>query len=164
MLFALSRTLNPIAFEVRRHFDIFPWRFRRTNLAAVVGTVSLRCATIVDLKKRFDFEAASASTGRTMRVFFVLTIRPFTNYQEQQQSCDQNAFRCPKNSRVVHDTTISLLALGAEVAAAAGDHDSLDRRFADDAGLALTAVHAMLELEESFFAVGVDVIGDGGPA
>ena len=56
------------------------------------------------------------------------------------------------------------LALGAVVAAAAGDHDSLDRRLADQARLAFAAVDAMLELEESFFAVGVDIVGDGGSA
>src|SRR5579864_4999950 len=56
------------------------------------------------------------------------------------------------------------LALGAVVAAAAGDHDALNQRFADQTRFAFAAVDAMLELEESFFALGVDVVGNGGAA
>jgi hypothetical protein len=51
-----------------------------------------------------------------------------------------------------------LLAFRAVVAAAAGDDDSLDGSFANQAGLAFAAVDAMLELEESLFAIGVDVV------
>ena len=47
------------------------------------------------------------------------------------------------------------------MAAAAGDHNAFDRRFADEAGLTFTAIDAVLELEETFFAVGVDVVGNG---
>jgi hypothetical protein len=50
------------------------------------------------------------------------------------------------------------------MAAAAGDYDPFDGRFADQAGLGLAAVDPMLELEESFFAIGVNVVGDGGTA
>jgi hypothetical protein len=50
------------------------------------------------------------------------------------------------------------------VAAAAGDDDAFDGSFADQAGLGFAAVDAVLELKESFFAVGVDVIGNGGAA
>ena len=50
------------------------------------------------------------------------------------------------------------------MAATAGDDDSLDRSLADEAGLAFAAVDAVLELEESFFAVGIHVVGDGGAA
>src|SRR5580692_104987 len=64
----------------------------------------------------------------------------------------------------VSNRRILLLALGAVVAAAAGDHDSFDRRFADEAGLAFAAVDAVPELEESFFAIGVHVVGNGGAA
>jgi hypothetical protein len=67
-----------------------------------------------------------------------------------RQLLDDNAFTVAS----------SLLTLGAVVAAAAGDYDSLDWRFADDAGFGLAAVDAVLELEESFFAVGVYIIGD----
>jgi hypothetical protein len=44
------------------------------------------------------------------------------------------------------------------VAAATGDHDAFDGSFADEAGLAFSAVDAMLQLEESFVAVSIDVI------
>ena len=54
-----------------------------------------------------------------------------------------------------------MLAMGAEVGAAAGDHDFPDGSFADEAGLAGALVDAMLELEESANSVGVDVVGDG---
>src|SRR5438445_8215811 len=53
------------------------------------------------------------------------------------------------------------LALGAVVAAAAGDDDSFDGRLADETGLGLAAVHPVLELEESFFAIGVHIVRDG---
>jgi hypothetical protein len=54
----------------------------------------------------------------------------------------------------------SLLALRAVVAAAAGDYDAFDGSFADEAGFPFASVDAVLELEESFFAVGIDVVGD----
>jgi hypothetical protein len=50
------------------------------------------------------------------------------------------------------------------VAAAASDHDSLNRRFANQARLLFPAVDAMLKLEKSLFAVGTYVVGDGGAA
>ena len=46
------------------------------------------------------------------------------------------------------------------MAAAARDHYSLDRSLTDEARLAFASVNPMLELEESFFAIGVHVIGD----
>ncbi len=66
--------------------------------------------------------------------------------------------------RPPQDDQTSLLALGAVVAAAAGDDDPFDGGFAGQTGVAFAAVDAMLELEESFVAVGVDVVGDGGAA
>src|SRR5579862_3307739 len=54
-----------------------------------------------------------------------------------------------------------LLALWAVVTAAAGDDDALDGSFADQAPFPFAAVDAMLELEESFFAIRVDVVGNG---
>src|ERR1700683_5355161 len=56
------------------------------------------------------------------------------------------------------------LALGAVVAAAAGDYDAFNGRLADQARLIFAAVDAVLELEESFFAIGVYVVGHGGTA
>jgi hypothetical protein len=44
------------------------------------------------------------------------------------------------------------------VAAASGDDDAFDGRLANQAGLALAAVDAVLQLEEPFFAVGVNVV------
>src|SRR5271168_31472 len=58
----------------------------------------------------------------------------------------------------------SFLAVGAVVAAAAGDHDAFDGRLADQAGFAFAAVDAVLQLEEAFFAVSIDVVRDGGSA
>src|ERR1017187_2888008 len=56
------------------------------------------------------------------------------------------------------------LALWAVVAAGGGAHAAFDGSLADQAGLGFTSVDAMLELEESFFAVGIDIIGNGGTA
>ena len=47
----------------------------------------------------------------------------------------------------------SLLALGAVVAAAAGDDDAFNGSFADEAGFSFATVDAMFELEEAFLAV-----------
>src|SRR5579864_985859 len=71
-----------------------------------------------------------------------------------------------RRSALLHQRTTfdSLLAVGAVVAAAPGDHDALDRRLADEAGLAFAAINAVLELEEACFAVGVDVVGDRRPS
>ena len=56
------------------------------------------------------------------------------------------------------------LALGAVVAAAAGNHDAPNCSLADEAGLGFAAVNAVLELKESFFAVCIDIVRDGGAA
>jgi hypothetical protein len=40
------------------------------------------------------------------------------------------------------------------MAATVGDHDALDGCLADQTGLGLSAIDAMLKLEESFFAAG----------
>jgi hypothetical protein len=40
------------------------------------------------------------------------------------------------------------------MAATVGDHDALDGCLADQTGLGLSAIDAMLQLEESFFAAG----------
>ena len=53
---------------------------------------------------------------------------------------------------------VLFLAPRAVVAAASGDYDALDGRLADEAWLAFAAVDAMSQLEEAFFAVGVDVV------
>jgi len=50
------------------------------------------------------------------------------------------------------------------VAAAAGDDYAFDRGFASQTGFGFAAVDAVLELEEARFAVGVDVVGNGGTA
>jgi hypothetical protein len=47
------------------------------------------------------------------------------------------------------------------VAAAAANHDTFDWSFAHQAGLVFTGVDAVLELKKSFFAFGIDVVGDG---
>ena len=46
--------------------------------------------------------------------------------------------------------------------APAGNHHPLDSRFADQAWFAFAAIHAVLELEESFLAIGVHVVGNRG--
>ena len=55
-------------------------------------------------------------------------------------------------------------ALRAVVAAAASDHDALDRSLAHEARFAFAAIDAVLKLEKSCFALGIDVVGDGGAA
>src|SRR5450432_1338505 len=50
------------------------------------------------------------------------------------------------------------------MAAAPGDDDPLDRRLAHAAGLALAPVNPVLELEETFFAIGIHVVGNAGAA
>jgi hypothetical protein len=56
------------------------------------------------------------------------------------------------------------LALRTIVAAPSGDHDALNGRLADETGLAFAAVDAVLQLKEACFAVGVNVVRDGGAA
>src|SRR5580658_1029886 len=50
------------------------------------------------------------------------------------------------------------------MAAAPAEHNPPDRRPAYQARLCFTSVNAVLELEESFFSIGIDVIGDRRPA
>lgn len=50
------------------------------------------------------------------------------------------------------------------MAAAATDDDSLDGGFAGSAGLAGKGVDTVVELEETGYAFGIDVIGDRGAA
>ena len=45
------------------------------------------------------------------------------------------------------------------MATAAGDYNSLYRSLANQAGFAFASVNAVLQLEKSFFAVGVHVVG-----
>jgi hypothetical protein len=52
----------------------------------------------------------------------------------------------------------SLLAHRAIVATTSGNHDALDGGLADQAGLTFAAVDAVLQLEEAFFTVGVNVV------
>jgi hypothetical protein len=56
------------------------------------------------------------------------------------------------------------LAFGAEVGSAAGDDDTPNWRFAAAAGFAGSQVDAVLELEESTFAIGAHIVGDRGAA
>jgi hypothetical protein len=44
------------------------------------------------------------------------------------------------------------------MAAAPGNYDAPNRSFADAAGLAFASVNPMLQLEESFFSIGIHVI------
>ena len=46
------------------------------------------------------------------------------------------------------------------MAAAARDHDSLDRRLANQARFAFAAVDPVLQLKEPFFAIGIHVVGN----
>ena len=46
------------------------------------------------------------------------------------------------------------------MAAAAVDYNSLDGSLADHAGLAFAPVNAVLQLEKSFFAVGINIVAD----
>lgn len=57
-------------------------------------------------------------------------------------------------------STKLLLALRAIVRPPTSDDDFLDRRFAGQAGLAVAAIGAVLNLEESGFAIRVNVIGN----
>ncbi|MCU1248710.1 MAG: hypothetical protein JWQ49_1739 [Edaphobacter sp.] len=56
------------------------------------------------------------------------------------------------------------LAGGAVVGAAAADHDSLDGRGTDAAGLAGAGVDVMAELEEAGDSICVHIVGDRGAA
>src|SRR5271155_3640792 len=47
--------------------------------------------------------------------------------------------------------------------AAAGEYNAADRGSTCEAGRALAAIDAMLELEESFVAVGIDIVGNRRP-
>jgi len=57
-----------------------------------------------------------------------------------------------------------LLAAWTVMAAAPRDHDALDTSLADQARFALAAVNSVLQLKESFFAIGIDVVGNAGTA
>ena len=50
------------------------------------------------------------------------------------------------------------------MAAAAGDHDALNPDLTNQARFTLASVDPMLKLKESFLAVGVHVVRDGGTA
>ncbi len=52
------------------------------------------------------------------------------------------------------------MALGAEVGSASGEDDAANGRAADEAGLTLSGVYAVLDLEEAGFTAGVDVVGN----
>ena len=56
----------------------------------------------------------------------------------------------------------SVLAGGAEVGAAATDHNAFDECAADAAGLTGAGVNVVVELEEARDAIGIHVIGDRG--
>ena len=66
-----------------------------------------------------------------------------------------------RNSKLRGNDCRSFLAFRTEVAAASGNHDAFDRSLADEARLTFAAVDTVLQLEEAFFAIGVDVIGNG---
>lgn len=44
--------------------------------------------------------------------------------------------------------------------AAAGEHDTADCRSAYQARLTFAAINSMLELEESFFSIGIHIVGN----
>src|SRR5579864_3667767 len=66
-----------------------------------------------------------------------------------------------QQSEICNLKSVLFLAFWAVMAAASGDHDSLDGRLADKTGLGFAAIDAVLELEESFLAIGVHIVGDG---
>jgi hypothetical protein len=53
---------------------------------------------------------------------------------------------------------ILFLASGTVVAAAAGDHDALDGSLANQTWLPFPSVNAVLQLKESFLAIGIHVV------
>jgi hypothetical protein len=91
-----------------------------------------------------------AITVRARSLAPLVRTRGFEMTPEEGGVRFDTAQRCP--------TAPLLLARGAVVAAAAGNHDTFDGRLADQAGLAFAAVDAVLQLEETFFAVGVYII------
>src|SRR5581483_6913655 len=58
----------------------------------------------------------------------------------------------------------SFLTRRTVVAATPGDHNSFDGSLADQAWLAFAAVHPVLQLEESFLAIGTHVVRDRRPS
>src|SRR5258706_7996614 len=67
----MSRSINPFAIVVRRHFDIQPL-LGLPNLAAVIGAISFWSTAVAGLYERFRFAALGTIAGRTVRVFFWL--------------------------------------------------------------------------------------------
>ena len=57
-----------------------------------------------------------------------------------------------------------MLTVGAEVGAAAGNEEAADGRSAGGTGFAGTEIDFVFQLEESFGAIRVHVIGNGGAA
>lgn len=47
------------------------------------------------------------------------------------------------------------------MATASGEHNAPNWGSTDQAGLTLTAINSMLELEKSLFSISIDVVGDG---
>ena len=72
--------------------------------------------------------------------------------------------RPPHRRPVRQDTPLlrSVLADSAEVGAAATDHDALDGRAANAAGLAGARVDVVVELKEARNTIGVHIVGDRG--
>ena len=58
----------------------------------------------------------------------------------------------------------SLLAFWAVMRTTPGQHDALNGSFAHQAGFTGAEINAVTELEEAFFAVGINIIRDGGAA
>jgi hypothetical protein len=70
----------------------------------------------------------------------------------QKISSRENVFNPPSKLLVL------LLTVRTIVAAASGNHNAFDGLLTQQAGLAFASVDAVLQLEESLFAVGVDIV------
>ena len=69
-----------------------------------------------------------------------------------------SGYRVPSLRFGIIEKTKSLLALRTIVRSSSRHHDFLDRRLALQARFAFAAIGAMLDLEKTFFAIGVYVI------
>jgi hypothetical protein len=97
MLLAISHVIIPFAVEVSRDLDI-EVRFRKTNLAAIVGAIPYGSATIMGLYERFHFPTLSARAGRAVRVFFGLRRDLLLSTSSRQYCHEQNR----TNNRAAH--------------------------------------------------------------
>jgi hypothetical protein len=66
----------------------------------------------------------------------------------------------PKQSNQGVQVPLVFLAFGTVMRSSAADHNFLDWRFAGQTRLPFTSIDAMLELEESFFSIGINIVGN----